>query len=290
MLEKCRFCVLLVLIGSLFACVENKTDKQNVSVSILPQKFVIDYLTNEQLPVNVMIPKGSSPATYSPTPRQIQLLENSKVYIKIGHIGFEQSWTDRIMEIFPSIQIYDSSLGIELISEEDFHHGDHVHKGGIDPHIWTSPKTMKTVVENTKGILIKEFPELKEQIEENAYKLSNEIARLDSLYFNDMANLERKSFYIYHPAYTYLARDYGIEQISIETEGKEPSVKWIQSIVEKAKKENIKAIFIQEEFDRKNAELIAKEINIDIVQVNPLAYNWLEEMEGTLNKFKETLN
>ncbi|WP_282036218.1 metal ABC transporter solute-binding protein, Zn/Mn family [Saccharicrinis aurantiacus] len=275
--------VLVLLAITQTSCTESKTDKTEITVSILPQKYIVNQLLGDSIKVNVMVLPGNSPATYSPTPSQIKNLHSSKLYLRIGHIGFEQNWMDKITSIDSDIIIADVSEGVQLIKGEAVVHGDHVHEGGIDPHIWTSPRTMLTVITNTKDALVKHFPEHSALIEKNYPTLLEKVKALDLKFTESFKPHEGSKFLIFHPAYTYLAQDYNLEQISIENDGKEPSVKWLQTIIEKAKANNINAIFIQKEFDSRNAELVAKELDIDIISVNPLAEDWITEINNTLN-------
>ncbi len=288
-----KFFVFIAFITVLSSCIsKNKIDKNTISVSILPQKKIVEDLLGDDTKVNVMVTKGSSPATYNPTPQQMQLINESSLYIKIGHIGFEDTWINKLEQINPGMKVKDSSKGIKWITHSNNHHSsehhDHVHNG-IDPHIWTSPKTMIQVVKNIENILLKQFPEKSDTIQSNAKTLLQNLSRTDSLYTATLSGYKNKKFLIFHPAYTYLAKDYGLEQISIENEGKEPGVKWLTETISLAKKENIKGILIQEEFNQKSAELIAKEIHIPIIKVNPLSEDFLQEMNELLNKFKKIL-
>ncbi|WP_430932849.1 metal ABC transporter solute-binding protein, Zn/Mn family [Saccharicrinis sp. 156] len=281
--------VITLIIFCIASCQSKPISKNNISVSILPQKYLVEQLLGDSTPVNVMIPKGASPATYSPSPSQIKNLSQSLLYLKIGHIGFEQAWTKRIAEINPDLKIEDTSKGIALIRDEDHVHGDHIHKGGIDPHIWTSPKTMMIVLKNTEEALSKAFPHKKELIISNSKKLKRQISDLDNTFFQTCDSFKNSKFYIFHPAYTYLARDYGLEQISVEHKGKEPSAQWIKKLIDDGREQNIKAIFVQEEFDKRNAEVISSELNIPIIQVNPLSEDWFVEMNHLLSKLEKTL-
>lgn len=277
------YIVVLLISISTTSCTNTATNKTEITVSILPQKFIVHQLLEDNIKVNVMVLPGNSPATYSPTPSQIKNLHNSKLYLRIGHIGFEQNWMDKIASIDENLIISDVSDGVELIRGETMVHGDHVHEGGIDPHIWTSPRTMLTVITNTKNELLKHFPQHSDLINTNYTKLIKATKALDERFITIFAPHKGSKFLIFHPAYTYLAQDYGLEQISIENDGKEPSVKWLQTIIKKAKSNNINAIFIQQEFDSRNAELVANELGIDIITVNPLAEDWISEINNTLN-------
>lgn len=285
--------IFAVLIGiitiALVSCKPKPTGSTSISVSIQPQKYLVEQLMGNDVAINVLIPKGSSPATYAPSPKQIKDLGESKIYLRIGHIGFEQAWTDRISEINPDLIIVDTSKDIPFIDGEDYVHGDHVHKGGIDPHVWTSPKSMLMVLKNTKEALINVFPEQKDDILHRGQELEEKMLALDEEFKVKIETFASKSFYIFHPAYTYLARDYGLEQISIEHEGNEPSAQWLHKLIDKGRELNIKTIFIQEEFDKRNAELLASELKIPTVQVNPLSEDWENEMRQTLIKLENAL-
>ncbi len=281
--------LIITTLISIYSCKNNSVDTNHIIVSILPQKNIVSKLLPEDYKVSSMVTKGNSPATYSPTPSQIKDINEASIYIQIGNIGFENAWIHRFKDLNPNLKVENSSTGINFIHGEDFEHGDHVHEGGIEPHIWTSPKTMLKVVYNSIDILKKNYPNIKDQIEKNSKPLIDSLLKIDTLYKNTLDNYKGKSFLIFHPAYTYLARDYGINQISIEHNGKEPSVKWLQSIIKEAKEKNIKAIFVQQEFDKRNAEILSKELGINIIEVSPLKEDYEKEMKDLLEKLKNTL-
>jgi len=258
-----------------------------ITVSILPQKFFIDQLTGGSVKVNVMLPPGAGHATYAPTAQQLQNMSQSRLYVSMGHLGYEQTWLKRLTELSPNMAILNLSDSLNLINSSE-KHNDHTHNDGIDPHIWMSPKVVAIFMPRLKAALLSNFPMLTDTIEKNytlfMTKLNNLNQRTDTL----VSLLPQKKFLIFHPALTYLARDYGLTQISIEEDGKEPSPAFLADLIQKAKKEKIPVIFIQKEYDIRNAQLIGREANIQIEQINPLAYNWLEEMEritGSLEKY-----
>lgn len=286
---------ILPLLGllSLAACnTSSKTkEKTIVSVSIAPQKYFVERLLDDQVDVNVMVPPGSSPATYSPTPSQLIKLSNSKAYLLMGHLGFETTWQDKLKDANASMDWFNLSENIDLIQgdhDHHHHHHDHVCSVGADPHVWTSPKEMLMVANNLKTALIKLMPEQVNLIEDNYLLLEKDILQLDNR-LNKLANEKPNlSFMIFHPAYTYLARAYAFEQISIEFEGKTPTPARMKSTIEKAQKKAIKTIFIQQEFDQANADVVAKAIGAKTTQVNPLSENWLLEMEQFISHLENS--
>ncbi|TVQ83063.1 MAG: zinc ABC transporter substrate-binding protein, partial [Bacteroidetes bacterium] len=172
---------------------------------------------------------------------------------------------------------------------ERIDHGDHFHEGGIDPHLWMSPKVMLEILPAIKQTLMEVYPHLSETIENNYSVLKSDVELVHSELQDVVSGLRIRSFMIFHPALTYLARDYGLEQISIEYEGKEPSPGQLSHIIRKARNENISVIFVQEEYDVRNAQLVAEETGAEVVQINPLAYDWMSEMRNLANAFNTYL-
>ena len=261
-----------------------------VSASILPLGYFIDRLTDGSLAVNVMVPPGASHATYSPTAEQFRKLADSGIYFRIGHLGYEQAWIGRLQEINPNMLVVNLSEGLDLIRGEEIDHGDHVHEGGIDPHIWMSPAVMLTLLPEIKNAIIAAYPELAEVVNENYTSFYNDLAVLDTEMQTLTASLSQKRFMIFHPALTYLARDYGLEQIAVERGGKEPSPATLSHIIRQARQHQIPVIFIQQEFDLRSAELISMETGAKLVQINPLAYEWFESMQELMQVFKTYLS
>lgn len=271
------------------SCSEREREQSIVSVSIEPVKYFVDRLTDNALEVNVMVPQGASHGTYSPTTAQMQKLSDSRVYFRIGSLGYEQAFIRRLKDLNPTMREVNLSDGIELIRGETIDHGDHVHEGGIDPHIWMSPQVMLNRLTVIRDHLIELFPDLEEVITTNYPALRSEV---EEIHHNMQAltqTLTHKRFLIFHPALTYLARDYGMEQVSIEHEGKEPTPAQLARLIRDARAENIPVIFIQEEYDVRNAKIVAAETGAQIVTINHLTYNWTANMNELMDLFNEYL-
>ncbi|MCU4163162.1 metal ABC transporter solute-binding protein, Zn/Mn family [Carboxylicivirga caseinilyticus] len=281
-LKHTKILLLIISISVLIACNQNKTknSKPTVSVSIGPQKYFVEQLTDTLLNVNVMVPPGASHATYSPTPSQLVKLSQSEAYFLMGHLSFETTWEDKLETANNKLKWYNLSKNITPIEgdHDHHHHDDELCSHGVDPHTWTSPKEVKQIINNLKEALLELHPEFKETIEKNHQTFMAKIDELDARLLKLQSINPDLSFMIFHPAYTYLAQSYGFEQITIEFEGKTPTPARMQKTIQDAKKKNITTIYIQEEFDKTNAETIANSINSKTVQVNPLSENWLEEM------------
>ncbi|MFC2087328.1 metal ABC transporter solute-binding protein, Zn/Mn family [Bacteroidota bacterium] len=276
---------LLIPVIILFSCntSEKIPEKINITVSILPEKYFIEQIADLMFEINVLIPPGASPASYEPTISQIKILANSKVYYRIGHIGFEKAWIPKIKKLYPEIKIVNLSKNIDLIK-------DNHEETGVDPHIWLSPKQIKIVIRNLFENLCELFPEEKLKFEKKYSCFNYLVDSIDNDLENKFEISRSKEFIIFHPALTYLARDYGLKQYAIEQEGKEPSPRQLKSLINTGKKNNIHVIFIQKQFEKENAEIVARELSAQIIQIDPLAENWLDNITFITNSLLTTLN
>ena len=287
-----KITLILIFIGfslGFQSCNSNKTQVDNklISVSILPQKYFIERIAGKDFKVNVLIPPGASPASYEPTPKQMKDMSKSATYLRIGHIPFEKAWLNKLFEGNNHIKSIDMSEGVKLIRGPEVRHGDHFHEGGIDPHIWSSPKTAKQLITNTFKVLMQLAPEKEQEYTSNYMRLMSDINVMDKGAEAIFAQMPKKTFMIYHPALSYMARDYGLTQISIEHDGKAPSPAHMKNMLDLAKEHKIKTIFLQKQFNIDNAKVIAKEINAELIQIDPLSADWLTEMNRIMSYLKK---
>ena len=287
-----RNTLIISLLLLLVACNPDakRSDKLLISVSILPQQYFIERIAGEMVEVNVMIPPGASPATYEPTFSQLSKLDQSLVYLRIGYIGFELSWMNKISAVNPDLKIVDLSTGINPIRlEEEEHHHLHEHAhGGIDPHIWMSALNAKIIARNTFNVLIQTFPDEEEKLTAQFSNLLLELDTIDDSITKMLSDQQERSFMIYHPALSYFARDYNLEQFSLEIGGKTPSPAHMKWMIDLGREKNISTIFLQQQFDQKNAEVLANEIGAKIVQINPLDPDWQGQMYYIANQLSSS--
>ncbi len=286
--------VLLLLAGCQTRSPEN--EKSIVYVTIQPQTWFVRNLMTEKMDVSVMIPPGMGHSNYDPTPKQVKELSHAVVYLSIGYLGFEQAWLPRITKNNPKLPIVNLSAGIPPIEVEGGEHQHEDHEGhedcheGIDPHTWMSPRSARLLATNTAQALAVAEPDCKQLIMENLSALLVRIDRLDSAYTTRLAEITDRKFIIFHPALTYLARDYNLEQFPMELGGKEPSAAHLKNLVDVARQENIRTIFVQKEFDQENARTLARELDARIVQIDPLSEDWEAEMYHILDKLTGSTN
>lgn len=283
-MKKIIYSLLLVVIAT--ACAENKIkEKPIVTVTLEPQRYFAEAIAGDKLEIVSMVPQGSSPETYDPSPRQMVALNQSVAYLRIGYIGFELTWMDRLTKNVPQLRVYDTSKGIDFIRLEEHHHEGHHHEGGIEPHIWNSARNASLIARNTLKALCEIDTANAVYYTQRFDSLNTVIHQTDSLVRQLMSNQNGSSFLIYHPALSYFARDYGLHQISIEEGGKEPSPTHLKELIELCHREKVRTIFVQQEFDRHNAELIAQETGTRVVSINPLSFDWEKEMLNIAKAF-----
>jgi len=264
---------------SLNSCISGKKDKPVITVTILPLKYFADQIVGNKIDVMCMVPAGSNPESYDPSPNQLVSLSKSKAYLAVGDLGFELAWLNKLQQNQPALKIYKTSKDIHLIDngKECNESHSHVESGshfGPDPHTWSSPKTARVIALNILTAIIDTDPENEKLYRKNFVRLIKEIDQTDSFLSKKLKPLKSRSFLIYHPALTYLARDYGLNQFSVEFNGKEPTPQHLKGLIDVAKKNHIGVIFIQKEFDSKNAQILAQESGCKIAVIDPLSYQW----------------
>ena len=254
-----------------------KSEKPILTVTLEPLRYFTEAIAGNNYEVVSMVPKGSSPESYDPTPQQLVNLSKSQAYFRIGYIGFEQAWMKKLEANCPDMKVYDTSKGIDLIRDKGHWHGDHFHEGGVEPHVWNSTQNALIIADNIYQALCELDSTHQEDYQKRLDVLKQTIRQTDANVRTLVENAD-STFLIYHPALSYFARDYGLKQVSIEEGGKEPSPAQLKALIETCRNENVHTIFVQQEFDQRNAQLIANELGVNIVSINPLSYDWVKEM------------
>ncbi len=237
----------------------------NISVTILPQKGVIENIAPDAN-INVMVPPGNSPATYSPDFKQLKSIKNSDIYFTIG-VPFDKKYINKIKEINPNIKI--------------IYFGKYINTSS-NPHIWLSPAFLQLEAKVILDTLIETNPKNKDIYLQNYQKYINKLSLLEVKGFKE---IKQKAFITFHPSFYYFAKDFHIKQIALQKEGKAPSFKYLAKIIQIAKKEHIKTVIISPEFPTKYAKIVANKINAKVKIISPLN----EYPENTINELIKAL-
>lgn len=287
-----RWPLLLVFTLFLFGCKNQGNDlksKPTITVSIRPQKYLVEQIAGDRFKIQILVPDGSGPETYEPTPRQMQDISETGACFITGLLDFEKSWIKNVSEVYPELMIVNLSENVNLMKGEHMHsdehtdnevHGqndhdalnekDHNHSG-IDPHIWLSLKELKTQSSTILNTLVLMDSVNSDFYHKNYNKFINYLDSTDLAIKTKVSEYGKPVIYmIYHPSLSYFARDYGLEQIPIELEGKEPGPGYMKELIDIAKAKDIRTIYYSPQLDKRSPETIALQLGIKAKLFNDL--------------------
>jgi zinc transport system substrate-binding protein len=261
-----------------------------IVVSILPEKYFVERVGGEGVAVSVMVGPGRSPATYEPTPRQLAHLSQARLYFRIG-VAFEDTWMSRIRAANPQMKVIDLERGIKLRDIDSVGARKAAAAGGRakDPHVWTDPRLVKIMAAHIRDALIESNPGHRAEYESHYRAFAADLDRLDHWIRDLFQGLTSHSFMVFHPSWGYFADAYGLQQIPIESAGKEPGPKTLSTAIDQGRKAHVKVIFVQQQFSRSAAETVAQAIGATVVTVDPLAEDYLDNMRHVARAFVEAL-
>lgn len=309
------FSLLFMFLANGFAA-----DRLSVFVSVVPQKYFVEQIGKDLVDVQVMVQPGASPATYEPKPRQMADLAQTDLYFAIG-VPFENAWLNKIAAANPDMKVIHTDDGIKKRAmaaheheneheneahADEQHESDHDHEegehygeadhdsghhggAGLDPHIWLSPPLVKVQARAILTALSEADPANRDTYETNFSVFTAQIDRLDAELKKIFSGKEGMQFMVFHPSWGYFAHAYGLEQVPIEIEGKNPKPAQLQKLIQHARENGIQVVFVQPQFSAKSAELVAREIDGEVVFVNPLAESWVDNLRQVAEKFDTAL-
>jgi zinc transport system substrate-binding protein len=270
--------------------------KLAVFVSIPPQEYFLQQIGKQRVDVQVMVQPGANPATYEPKPRQMAALSTTHIYFAIG-VPFEKTWLKKIVAANPDMRVVHTDHGIQKIpmaanhtESEQHREKDHQNRHGeLDPHIWLSPALVMAQAHTILNALIETDPDHKALYEANTKVFVSKVEDLDTDLKKNFAGKQGLQFMVFHPSWGYFARNYGLRQVPVEIEGKDPKPAQLKALIERAKKKHINIIFAQPQFSSRSAELVAKEIGGQVIFADPLASDWEGNLREVAAKFETAL-
>jgi zinc transport system substrate-binding protein len=265
----------------------NKVKRDVITVSVAPFSYFAKAIGGDMFDINIMVPASADPHIYEPVPGQISELSRSVAYISDGYLGFEMTWLDRFYEANRKMKKLQLGSSVDLILSNDHHEGEHTE--GADPHFWVSPLEAMKIAESVKNFLTELDPSAKDKFEAGYKVLTDTISAVNALATRLFSDFRGATFMIYHPALGYLARDYGLNQIAVENEGKEPTPSSMKNLIDLAGEKKIRMILIQKGFDTKNAGAIASETGSVLVPVDPLSEDWPRSVREIINAVHKSL-
>jgi zinc transport system substrate-binding protein len=269
----------LIAIG-LPACGDSPNDTRRagvltIGVSIAPQAYVLERLAGHHATPLVMVGSGANPATYEPKPGQLRDLAEADAYLSIG-VPFENAWLARFSATNPDMLMVDTTRGIDRLSDGD---------GQTDPHIWLSPRLVAIQAGTIHDALVRLDPEHRSDYDANLTAFRADVAALDTRIGSALRGLVGRAFIVFHPAWAYFARDYGLEMVPVEVGGTEPGPAELAHVVDTARRRGIRIVLAQPEFSPAQATAIAADIGGRVLLISPLDRDW----SANLEKVAETL-
>ena len=255
----------------------------SVVVSIPPQAYFVRRVGGDRVSAQALVTPGQSPATYEPSPAQMMALDEADVYFRIG-VPFETALMSRIQSAMPSLDVVDTRAGIQLRAMDGAGEG-----GTRDPHIWLNPRLVKVQAATIRDSLARHDPEGADQYGANLQALEADLDRLDGEMGATLAPVRGREMLVYHPAFGYLADAYGLRQVAIEVEGKEPTTRELNQIIASARAAGVKALFVQQQFASVGADAVAAEIGATVVRLDPLAEDYMTNMLGMARQIRDGL-
>ena len=262
-----------------------------VVATIVPLEEFVQEIGDGLVKTQVMIPPGANLHVYEPTPRQLQTVSAAQLYVALGSgLEFENLWLERLQSLNRSMAVCRSGEKVELIESENGaisgNHENHFH-GRKDPHIWLSPKNALIIVKAIRDTLVQLDPGHAADYFQRWQNLDRELRKLDQELTKRFSGLKQREFLVYHPAWQYFAHAYGLREVAIEAEGKEPTATRIAGVIRRAREAGIRVIFASPQFNQKSAQVVAEELNGQVVLIDELARPYVQNLRSAADKIFE---
>lgn len=287
--------ILLSVCLSAYGCRQQggSTEGLSVAVSIVPQAWLVEQIGGGRVEVVTLVKPGESPEVFQPSDAQVSQVMSAKAYFRIG-LPFEEGKAMRAVAASGRVKVVDTRVGIQLRGGVPHEHGhaEHGHEGheasdvqdasdahaGVDPHVWSSPRLLAIQARTVAQTLSELDPAGSSEYQANLKALEEAIARTDQQIRQILATLKGKAFFVFHPAWGYFADDYGLRQVAIEIEGKEPSDRELTQLQQSARDEGIRVIFVQPQISAQSAAAVAKAVGARLETLDPLAEDVLANL------------
>jgi zinc transport system substrate-binding protein len=262
----------------------SRSEMLHVAVSILPEAYFVERVGGDLVDVQVLVGPGQSPHTYDATPRQLEELSRAKVYFRIG-VEFEDALLPRIEDMFQSLKVVDLREGIPLRTMSGDEAGaESEHAGRPDPHVWLSPVLVKKQAQTICDALLVLDPPHADRYRANLTAFQQDLERVHARVAAALAPLKGREVFVFHPAFGYFTDAYGLKQVPVEIEGKEPTARQLAALIARAKADGVKVIFVQPQFPVRAAEAVAQAIGGAVVPMDDLARDYLKNLQDMADK------
>lgn len=250
-----------------------------VFVSILPAEFLAARIGGDRVQVEALVQPGHNMHTYAPTPLQMARLAKARIYFRIG-VPFEDPLIAKLRRTVPDLKIFDLQEGIDLLQMEEPDEEHHDHADDLDPHTWLDPNLALKQAQLIHATLVAHDPTGREEYDRNLARLTDDLLELDQTLRTLLQPIAGRTIYVFHPAYGYFCRAYNLKQKAINVLGKETGARHLARLIEEAKRDGVRVIFVQPQFSAKTAETIASAIGGRVVSLDNLSRDYIENMKS----------
>ncbi|MCM1293026.1 MAG: zinc ABC transporter substrate-binding protein [Bacteroides sp.] len=284
-----RFFKIFALVGLLFAslasCGSSDKDRNLLTVSIEPQRYLLERIVGDKWQVNTLAPNGTDPENFDPPMSALAKASGSTAYFKTGHLAFEDAVVPTVMN-GRNDDVVDCSVGIDLmIGSHGGHDSDHIHSSQeADPHVWGSVRNSLVMAENMLNAMKRIDPDNSEYYQKNFDGLKTDLDSLDNQIRNNLRGKERVAFMVWHPSLSYFARDYGLKQIALGFDNKEISASEFKNKIASARNSGASVFVVQPEYAGQRSTDIAAQTGVEVLKVNLAGYDWLEDLKTISEK------
>jgi zinc transport system substrate-binding protein len=278
-----RYVALVALVGfvTLTACAPAgrpvRDNALRVAVSIAPQAYFVHRIAGDSIAVEVLLPPGQSPHTYDISPQQMSRLADADILFMVG-MPFDQRIVSKFRDTFKNLRVVDTRVGVPMRSSSEHHHADEEPGEVHDPHIWLNPECAKIQATTIADSLSRLDPSRADFYATNLRVFVHALDSVNTLIAEMLAPVRGKHMFVFHPAYGYFTDAYGLEQVSVEVDGKEPSVRQLAEMIESAREDTIRALFVQPQFPANAVQTIANRLGAKIIKLDPLAEDYLNNL------------
>jgi zinc transport system substrate-binding protein len=266
-----------------------------VIVGIPPLKYLVEQIGGDHVKIDVLVQPGQDPHTFDPSPRQVVALGQAVLFFKID-MPFEAVVLEKISEGNKRLTVVDAANGIEKMPlvgpshEKSGHDGHTIHDANqFDPHVWLSPPLLKTMAAIISAALCQADPAHVNDYRRNLATLDRRLDTLNRQVAEKLAPYRGRSFYVFHPGFAYFAKSYGLKEESVQVGGQEPTTRQLFALIEKARTEGVKTVFVQPEFDPQSVKAVADSLGGQVVQINGLAENVIADIEDIAMKIEKAM-
>lgn len=297
--------IMIFLVSAYFSTACASFSGERIFVSIPPVKYFVERISGGEFEVVSLLKQGDDPHTFEPRPKQMVDLSRARLFFTIG-LDLERSLLSKIIAMNKDLKVLPLDEGIEKIAmkerdqlsedhHEDAHHQGHYQHEALsahtfpDPHIWNSPILVEQIALEITRSFVDLFPEKEDRWRENCLVFEKEVRALHEEIKDLFKDKKEVPFIVFHPSWGYFARDYGLVQIPVEIEGKEPKPADLKRLMEIAMEKDVNTIFVSPQFSSRSATILAGQIGADIMVIDPLAEDWINNMSQVAHSLARSI-